>query len=84
MKRTWNILKGIINKKKQSKIQTRFKIDMNHIITDKSQISENFNDFFVNIGPNLASKIPVQNTSPEAYLEDSKFYSVVTSGTKRI
>ena len=79
MKRTWNILKGIINKKKQSKIQTRFKIDMNHIITDKSQISENFNDFLVNIGPNLASKIPVQNTSPEAYLGQKIQNSILLS-----
>ena len=46
MKKTWNLLKGIINKKKQTKVQTRFKIDLNNIITNKSAISEKFNDFF--------------------------------------
>ena len=68
MKKTWNILKSIINKKRNPKIQNRFRLDLNTIITDKSLISEKFNDFFVNIGPNLASKIPTQTMNPSAYL----------------
>ena len=62
------ILKNVINRKRQNKIQTRFKLDANNITTDKITISEKFNDFYVNVGPNLASKIPPQNITPEHYL----------------
>ena len=34
----------------------------------KKKISDGFNDFFVNIGPNLASKIPVTPTEFKDFL----------------
>ena len=68
MRKTWNILKGIINKKRNSKLQSCFKIDEFTVITDESMVSKKFNDFFVNIGPSLASKIPYQTTSSSSYL----------------
>ena len=71
IKKTWKIIKNIINKKRQKKIQTRFKLDASNITTDKSIIAEKFNDFYINVGPNLASKIPNQTTNPEHYLETS-------------
>ena len=52
---------------------------MNNIITNKSIISEKFNDFFVNIGPNLASKIPEQSISPEDYLGQKIQNSIIMS-----
>ena len=38
--------------------------------TDKHKIANGFNKFFVNIGPNLASKIPLDNRSPTSYMRD--------------
>ena len=53
IKQTWDVMKEIIRKSK-------FKIDEKEII-DKKTIAEKFNHLFVNIGPKLASKIPVSN-----------------------
>ena len=37
--------------------------------TDEKTIVEKFNHFFVNIGPKLASKMPVSNTHFEQYIK---------------
>ena len=58
LKQTWVILKSIINKNKSSRIQEKFKLNDGSTTTEKSVISEKFNDFFINIGPSLARKIP--------------------------
>ena len=67
LRKTWSILKNIINKKKSKRTQTEFKIG-DSIVNDKTLIAEKFNDFFTNIGPKLASKIPSQSRSPTSYL----------------
>ena len=83
MKKTWTILKQIINKKKYSKTQAQFKLNDDTLISDKSVISEKFNDFFIDVGPNLAKKIPVQTITPEQYLKNqiqsSIFLETVTA-----
>ena len=68
MRKTWSIIKQVINKKKQSKCETEFKLNDESTTTDQNVISEKFNDFFINIGPNLAAKIPPQTITPEHYL----------------
>ncbi|XP_065662813.1 uncharacterized protein LOC136085434 [Hydra vulgaris] len=40
-------------------------------IYDKSIVAENINSFFINAGPNLASKIPLNLTSFESYLKNN-------------
>ena len=48
------------------------------IVTNNQEIAESFNDFFVNIGPNLANKILTENKKPyTSYLKKiitSTFY----------
>ena len=39
--------------------------------SDKRLISEKFNDFFVNIGPTLAKRIPIIDKSPLSYMQFS-------------
>ena len=39
--------------------------------SDKKLISEKFNDFFVNIGPTLAKRIPITDKSPLSYMQSS-------------
>ena len=68
MKKTWGILKDIINKNKTHKVQSQFKLNDGSITSNKLIISEQFNDFFINIGPTLADKIPKQSKIPESYL----------------
>ena len=44
--------------------------------SDKKVISENFNDFFVNVGYNLAKRIPNVNVSPRDFMGDRLIESI--------
>ena len=68
LRKSWQILKDIINRKRQSKTATRFLVN-NCITTDKDKIAQGFNNFYINVGPNLASKIPKDNRSPTVYIK---------------
>ena len=79
LRKTWAVLKSIINKKRNKRVQTRFRLANHDIITDKKLISEGFNDFFANIGPKLASNIPPQATSVEQFMGDRILQSILIS-----
>ena len=70
MKKTWGTIKEVIGKNKSNQTQSRFKSSDGKNITNKSVISEKFNDFFVNIGPTLARTFEKIKGSPEQYLVD--------------
>ena len=70
IKRTWTIIKEIINKNKKRNVQTNFKMSDNSITTDKLLIAETFNEFFINVGPNLAKSLKNNNRIPEYYLKE--------------
>ena len=57
IKKTWQIIKSIVNKNKMKKINSKFKLPDGSVTENKLLISNKFNDFFINIGPNLAKKI---------------------------
>ena len=76
MKNTWLILKNIVNKGISKRVQSTFKIRDDTIISDKAIISEKFNDFFTNIGPTLAKKIPSQIISPLQFMGQRVFNSL--------
>ena len=69
LSKTWKILKNILNKNKPKKSQTFFKQGTD-IIDDPKLIAEHFNSFFVNVGSNLAKKIPNTSTDPLSYLKN--------------
>ena len=52
----WAIVKGI-NKNRQSKVQSQIRINDGNVISNKQIMSENIDDFFVNICPIFADKI---------------------------
>jgi len=66
IKQTWKIIKQVINKHSVSEITTTFKIN-NHTTTDKAIIVKKFNEYFVNVGPVLAAKIPKSPTNYTSY-----------------
>ena len=68
LKKIWGKIKDITNKKRNQKSQSKFKLSDNSIISDAYVISENLNDFFVNIGHNLAKSIPQTDISPNHYM----------------
>ena len=68
MKRSWGLIKNIINRNKKVAFQTKFRIGNDHVTTDKNIISIKFNDFFINTGPTLARAIPDSKNKPSHYL----------------
>ena len=62
------MIKQLINRNKQMKVNNKF-IHNGKTITNGNQIVNLFNDFFVNIGPTLANKIPKTDISPGHYLK---------------
>ena len=79
IKKTWQIIKNIVNKNKANQLQTKFKLNDGSFTTDGYVISNKFNDFFVNIGPNLAAKIPEQNLSPLDFMDQPLLNSIYLS-----
>ena len=56
---TWKIMKEIIGKKKCNSLILPKQILVDKIeVNDARSIAEKFNEFYVNVGPNLAKKIP--------------------------
>jgi hypothetical protein len=68
LKKTWSVMKNIINKKRQTSFPDYF-ISNNTKITEKYDIATHFNNFFVNIGSTLANAIPPGNQSALSYLK---------------
>ena len=69
LKKSWRILKEIISKKQNSGTSSRFLVN-NKFITDKKEISNSFNSFFINIGPSLAGKIPSVDKAPSSFMKN--------------
>ena len=65
MKETWREINTIIGKGKGQSSQSKFRGENDNVITDSQDIANHFNDFFVNVGPKLASDI--QNTGKNYY-----------------
>jgi hypothetical protein len=71
IKQTWLELKKIIGKQsKQQNFPEFFKLN-NMKLTNKTDIAESFNNYFVNIGKNIQSKIPTQNETFEYYMNQN-------------
>ena len=71
-------MKDVVNKNKVKKVHSNFKSKHGSLTENKTVISNKFNDFFVNIGPNLAKKIPQLGIDPLNYMggpdRESIFY----------
>ncbi len=69
LRKTWKTINSIIGRNKKSKIQTQFTTSQGQKISDPQIISNDFNDFFVNIGPKLASTITTDGKNYYDYLK---------------
>jgi hypothetical protein len=63
LRKTWNILKEIINKRNNSNMPECLIIN-NKSISNKNDMANAFNKYFVNIGTALSNKIPVTRDKP--------------------
>ena len=67
LKKLIYIIKSVLNKNHTKNVQSTFSAN-GKIISDKKEIAENFNNFFVNIGPTLSNKIPFTEGNIHDYL----------------
>ena len=72
MKQTWNTINNILGRGKKQTCQNKFKDDHGNVFTSPEDIANQFNDFFVNVGPKFASDIPNTQTKYYDYLRDPK------------
>ena len=77
MKNTWKLLNEVMNRKmKQRNFISHFNYNDNEIY-DKQEIANGFDDFFVNIGPELANKIVIpENNDVLQYMNDRNVNSM--------
>ena len=76
LKKTWQIMKNIINKDKVANSPPEY-FDINgEQVTNKTRIANGFNKFYVNIGPNLCKNLPPSNVNPTTYLKNRNFHSM--------
>ena len=69
LKKTWSIMKNVINKKAHNSKPDYF-VHNSQKITNQNDIARHFNDFFINIGSALSDKIPQSNRTALSYLEN--------------
>ena len=62
IQKTWNTIKGILNKNKQNNEFPNYFLLNNSKLTNKQDIANSFNTFFTNIGPTLSNKIQTDTT----------------------
>jgi hypothetical protein len=61
-KKTWNTIKEILNKNKNKEELPNYFIADDTPVSDRKTIADKFNKFFINIGPELSSKITCNTT----------------------
>lgn len=73
---TWKLIKEIINKiKSRSELPYNF-LKKDNSISDPLEIANYFNEYFVNIGSNLAKKIPESLVNFKSYLDERNCNSI--------
>ena len=72
VKKTWDVIKEVIVSTKSNSHNLPKRLIVNNVeITGKKLIAENFNKYFVNVGPKLAASIPLSNKSFKSFLSGS-------------
>ena len=75
VKKTWSIMKEIIGKNKLHSNNSPQRLTINgEDIYNEQEIASNFNDFFVNVGPNLAKSITKSKNSFTSYIKSKPSY----------
>ena len=77
MRKIWSKINYILSRKTNNKSIPDHFIDGNKIITDKQTIANNFNSYFINIGPNMACNITNTNDSDFSHYLKEKIDIIV-------
>ena len=77
---TWKIMKEIIGKKKCNSQILPKQILVDKIeVNDARSIAEKFNEFYVNVGPNLAKKIPQSDINFESSKSECNVEGIIVN-----
>ena len=69
VKKTWDVIKEVIGSTKSTSHTLPKRLIINNVeVLEKKKIAEHFNRYFVNIGQNLASKIPTSQKNFQDFL----------------
>lgn len=82
MKRTWGVMKEIINKTRDRKSTDSFIVKGNKI-SDEGEIADAFNKFYINVGLTLAKKIPSNRRDPTSYIKQVNKSSIFLEPTDK-
>ena len=81
LKETWKLINEVINKRKcRPPFPSFFRSD-GSVITDPAEIANGFCNYFTNVGPKLAAKIPPVNTSFRSFLNGQTHESLALKPT---
>jgi hypothetical protein len=81
LKETWKLINEVINKSKsKTPLSPTFNYG-NKILTDPLEIANGFCEYFTNVGPNLAKKIPDANTPFSTFLSNRTKDSIFLNPT---
>ena len=69
IKETWNIINSLLNRK-SSKASPNFFCHNDTLITNRTDISNHFNDYFINVAKNLADRITPSAHNFSDYLDN--------------
>ena len=80
LSKSWCLIKSIISSKSQTLENINF-IHNGKIYDKKKEIAENFNNYFINVGPSLAAKLPPIPDNPLQYMLDPEINSMFLNPT---
>ena len=70
MRKTWEIIKMVINKNKNKTTNSEFLVN-NRLTTDKTKVVNGFNKYFVSVGATLAKAMAKPNVSPMHFIQQT-------------
>ena len=71
LKQTWSLIIFVISSKHSSYGPTAMKDNRGNVVNNPQLIANKFNEFFTNVGPSLATKIPHSTADHKSYLSGS-------------
>ena len=78
LKKTWEGIRKIVNVKKSTNFSISHLNVKGKIIDDPTSIANNFNNFFVNVGPETEKSIPkVPHMSPDKFLKNRNQFNLI-------
>ena len=75
LRKSWTVIKDIINKNRTNKTQSAFMIN-NRLSEDKDKIANGFNKFFVEVGPTLEKNCPPSAQAPITWMKGRNGQSI--------